>query len=118
MIRELCCREKARSGQSSANWTRTTADTSPKVGEKERKLVYKSYNYLLSDEMISVITDCDHFSGDKVRQKLVLYKQIRTLLGHLLYNLCQRSQSAHFSLNFRLKWSRGLRPPIIIESTN
>ena len=38
--------------------------------------------------MISVITDCDHFSGDKVRprlgQKLVLYKQIRTL-GHLLY---------------------------------
>ena len=38
--------------------------------------------------MISVITDCDHFSGDKVSprlgQKLVLSKQIRTS-GHLLY---------------------------------
>ena len=59
-----------------------------KGGRKALEKVFKSYNYLLSDEMISVITDCDHFSGDKVRprlgEKLVLYKQIRTL-GHLLY---------------------------------
>ena len=41
-----------------------------KGGRKALEKVFKSYHYLLSDEMISVITDCDHFSGDKVRPRL------------------------------------------------
>ena len=42
--------------------------------KKQKKIIFKSSLHL-SDEMISVITDCDHFSGDKVRLpgiKLVL----------------------------------------------
>ena len=42
--------------------------------KKTNKILFKSSLHL-SDEMISVITDCDHFSGDKVRLpgiKLVL----------------------------------------------
>lgn len=42
--------------------------------KKTKKIIFKSSLHL-SDEMISVITDCDHFSGDKVRLpgiKLVL----------------------------------------------
>ena len=78
--------------QCRAEFGKLDADNSgfiTKGGRKPKEKVFKSYNYLLSDEMISVITDCDHFSGDKVSprllgQKLVLYKQIRTL-GHLLY---------------------------------
>ena len=42
--------------------------------KKTKKILFKSSLHL-TDEMISVITDCDHFSGDKVRLpgiKLVL----------------------------------------------
>ena len=54
-----------------AEFSKLDADNSgyiTKGGDQSRKNILKSYNYLLSDEMISVITDCDHFSGDKVRQ--------------------------------------------------
>ena len=49
-----------------------------KGAKKQKKISFKSSLHL-SDEMISVITDCDHFSGDKVRLlgiKLILYKQM------------------------------------------